>query len=229
MYTNQHRKTFIILKYEKRRIIPEEFQADDNRFPESLVEFILDRYTKKGDTIIDIFAGLGTTLFVAEKMGRIPFGIEYDRKRCDFIQSNLKSRKSIVFGDVLKLDELSLPEFDFCFSSPPYMGKDETTNPFTCYETRGTYEQYLDDIQLIYSKVKKKMRLNSRVVIEVSNLKVKGKEEPTMLAWDIAKSVSKVLNFEGEIVIGWESKDPAKNEGSYGYGYDHSYCLVFSG
>ena len=41
----------------------------------------------------------------------------------------------------------------------------------------------------------------------------------TTLAWDIAKAVSQVLRFEGEIVVGWNT---------CGFGYDHSYCLVFA-
>jgi len=42
----------------------------------------------------------------------------------------------------------------------------------------------------------------------------------TPLAWDIAREVSNVLNFLGEIVISWEP--------TYAYGYDHSYALIFS-
>ncbi len=41
----------------------------------------------------------------------------------------------------------------------------------------------------------------------------------TTLAWDVAKSVSEVLLFEGEIIVNWDS---------YGAGYDHSYCLIYS-
>jgi hypothetical protein len=54
-------------------------------------------------------------------------------------------------------------------------------------------------------------------VIEAANLKKQG--SVTTLAWDIAREVSRMLHFEGEIVIGWDR---------YGYGYNHSYCLVFS-
>ena len=64
-------KTFIILNKTNRRVLPEKFQSDDNRNPENLVEYFLEQYTKKGDTIIDIFAGLGTMLFVAEELERL--------------------------------------------------------------------------------------------------------------------------------------------------------------
>lgn len=67
------------------------------------------------------------------------------------------------------------------------------------------------------------MKKNSYLVIEVSNLKGK---KVTTLAWDIAKEVSKVFHFEGEIIIDWKTKGIQRN-GNYGYGYDHSYCLIF--
>ena len=70
------------------------------------------------------------------------------------------------------------------------------------------------------------MKLNSKIVIEVSNLK-KG-DVVTTLAWDIGKEISKILNFEGEIIVNWTSNNTEKADGFYGYGYDHSYCLVFS-
>jgi len=61
------------------------------------------------------------------------------------------------------------------------------------------------------------MKDGARAVLEVANLK--GPGGVTTVAWDIARAVSSVLTFEGEIVIGWDRP--------YGYGYDHSYCLVF--
>jgi len=69
------------------------------------------------------------------------------------------------------------------------------------------------------------MKPGTTIVVEVSNLKNHG--EVTTLAWDVSKEISKVLHFEGEIVIKWENVNTETNDGIYGYGYDHSYCLVF--
>ena len=78
---------------------------------------------------------------------------------------------------------------------------------------------------MIYKQVKQLMKPDSVIVVEVSNLKIQSKV--TTLAWDVAKEISKVLHFEGEIVIKWENADTEANDGIYGYGYDHSYCLIF--
>ncbi len=217
-------KTFIVLQNKKKRKLPEEFRCDDNRYPEVLVEYFLKKYTTKGDIVLDIFAGLGTTLFAAEKLGRVPFGVEYDKRRFSYVKSQLQHKENLINGDSMKLSNYALPRCNFCFTSPPYMAESDNENPFTAYTTKGTYKQYLKDIGKIYSCVKKTMEPGSYAVVEVSNLKGKN---VTMLAWDIAREISKILHFEGEIVIGWKGKNSYGYCGTYGYGYDHSYCLVF--
>ena len=214
-------KTFIVLSTNTSKI-PKEFQEDDNRFSESLVQYFLEKYTKKGDKIIDPFAGLGTTLRVSEKMGRIPFGIELDRDRCDYIRKTIKHKNNIFCGNSLQLEQFDLPKLDLSITSPPYMPITDKENPLR--KSKTGYHSYLKDINKIYLKLKKLMKKNAYVIIEASNLK---NQEVTILAWDIAREVSKVFHFEGEMVVGWKSKRIGTGKGSYGYGYDHSYCLIF--
>ena len=65
------------------------------------------------------------------------------------------------------------------------------------------------------------MKPGAYAVTEVSNLFIDG--EFTPLAWDIEKKVGEVLSFQKKIIIKWHSNIiPA-----YGYGYDHSYALIF--
>jgi DNA modification methylase len=212
-------KTIITIS-NKRLIIPKKFRHNDDRFSETLVKYILEKYTKKGDKIFDPFAGLGTTLIVSEKLGRIPFGIELDKSRFNFIKTKLTNKTNIVCGSSLKLNKNKFPKFDFSLTSPPY----NPINEQNYLSGKGGYRGFLKDIKKIYSQLKQYMKINSYVVIEVSNLKGK---EVTALAWDIAKEVSKIFYFEGEIIVDWRNKRQHKPGGDYGYGYDHSYCLVF--
>lgn len=46
--------------------------------PESLIERFIRILTNPGDTILDPFCGSGTTLRVAERLGRNAIGIEID-------------------------------------------------------------------------------------------------------------------------------------------------------
>ena len=215
-------RSFITLPYKKEWTLPEEYKDEDFRMPESLVRFFLEKYTKEGDKVLDIFAGLGTTLRVAEDMKRIGYGIEYERNRVNYTRITIEKKQNIVHGDSMDLLSFNLPMIDFSMTSPPYMNKDDSEYALTAYTTRGTYKQYLNDLQRIYTQLKQILKPNAYTVIEVANLK---RDEVTTLAWDIGNKISKVLHFEGEVIIGWEGDE--KDEGTYGCGYDHSYCLVF--
>jgi len=212
-------KTYVNLTMSNQYPLPAIFQDDDVRYPESLVEHFLEEYTDIGDVVFDPFAGFGTTLFVAERMGRIPFGVEIDDERVNFIRSKLSNSENIIQGSSLLLANIDLPALDFSITSPPYMTKDNhPEDPFTGYKTNGKgYKSYLRDIRNIYKQLGKHMKPTGKVVLEVSNLK--GKNQVTTLAWDIGQEISQVLHFDGEVIICWDK---------YGYGYDHSYCLVFS-
>ena len=228
-------KTYLLLPNLKNREIPEKFQTDDNRSSENLVEHFIKNYTKKGDIVLDIFAGLGTTLLIAEELGRIPFGVEFTEERFKFIKENLKHKENIIHGDSTKLLEYNLPKCDFCYTSPPFSGQNSKVNPFAAYESEGSYKQYIIDYEKIFSQVKEVMKPDAYIVLDIANLK---NEDGivTTLAWDAQKSIANVLHFIGEIVIIWESREsetvdgrsePWRVEGTFGYGYDHSYCLVF--
>ncbi len=211
-------KTHIQLELAHKQPLPAAFQDDDVRYPESLVEYFLEEYTRPGDTVLDPFAGFGTTLVVAERMRRVPFGVELNQDKVDYVRGRLARPESIIQGDARFLANLNLPPIDFSMTSPPYMNKDDREDPFTSYQRMGRgYKGYLEDIRNIYQQLLKLMQPGGTVVLEVANLKIGG--QVTTLAWDIGREISEVMHFEGEVVVCWDQ---------YGYGYDHSYCLVYS-
>lgn len=71
-------------------------------FPDELPEWFIKLFTKEGDTVLDPFAGSGTTLVVAKKMLRNAVGIEILPEYCD--QINILLEKNVTLfdnGDVL--------------------------------------------------------------------------------------------------------------------------------
>lgn len=59
-------------------------------FPEELPEWFIKLFTKEGDMVLDPFAGSGTTLFVAERMGRSAIGIEIMEDYYQMIKNQLE-------------------------------------------------------------------------------------------------------------------------------------------
>ncbi len=211
-------KTYLHLENIHSQSLPAGFEGDDIRYSESLVEHFLKEYTQPGDTVLDPFAGYGTTLLVAERLGRIPFGIEFTEQKVNFARSRLSRPEHLIHGDSRFLAAIDLPLMDFSMTSPPYMAIGDLDDPFTDYKVKGQgYAAYLRDIRTIYGQLRQHMKPAATIVLEVANLKMDGKV--TTLAWDVAQEISAVLRFEGEVVVCWDR---------YGYGYDHSYCLIYS-
>jgi len=211
-------QTWLQLPRGNKAVLPSRFRREDVRSSDALVEYFLNEFTQEGQVVFDPFAGYGTSLLVAEEMGRLGYGIEYSAQKARYVHGLLEHPRRLIHGDSRKLLQYDLPLFDLCLTSPPYTHQSDAENPFVDYRQKGfDYPSYLQEIGHIFSQVAQKMNPAGHMVIEVANLKKKG--EVTTLAWDVAREVSKVLHFEGETVICWDE---------YGYGYNHSYCLVFS-
>lgn len=70
-------------------------------FPEELPQWLMKLFTQEGDTVLDPFAGSGTTLFVAERMGRNAIGIEIMQEYYQMIKEQitlLESEPQLKFG-----------------------------------------------------------------------------------------------------------------------------------
>ena len=61
-------------------------------YPEELVALMLESFTNPGDTVLDPFLGSGTTLKVAEAMGRKGVGVEINDCYLDLIQRKVNER-----------------------------------------------------------------------------------------------------------------------------------------
>ena len=221
-------KTYILLPKIERGLLPEEFRDDDVRSVEFLVEYFTEYFTQPGDTVFDPFAGFGTTLIVAERMKRIPFGIEADERRYEYTRSKLVKKDNIILGDSRKLDKFPLPAIDFVYTSPIFMGCDETKNPLSGFKEDGNYQIYLDQLQDIFRKLSEFLNPGARVIVEVYNLAPRRGRPMTLLAWDIGYAISKVLKFEREIIACWQDvNEEDTGETPMGVQYDHHYCHVF--
>jgi site-specific DNA-methyltransferase (adenine-specific) len=58
--------------------------------PEAVLERILRAATDPGDVVLDPFAGSGTTLAVAKKLGRPYIGIELSEQYADGVRKRLQ-------------------------------------------------------------------------------------------------------------------------------------------
>ncbi|WP_226011471.1 TRM11 family SAM-dependent methyltransferase [Halomicrobium salinisoli] len=222
-------RTAISLTYERPDALPAPFTDDDVRTPPVLVERCLAEHTDPGDVVLDPFAGFGTTLRVATAMDRRAYGVELEERRVAYIREQ-GGHGTVIHGDARDLAALDLPAVDCVYTSPPFMVEGMPADPLQNYDGDTDYADYLDDVRDVFARVRELLRPGGHVLVDVSNMKYD--EQVTTLAWDLADAIRRELHFEGEVVVSWEPGDDVNEyaeaqEGTFGYGYDHSYVLVF--
>lgn len=210
-------RSVLRLKYQVGSKLPAEFRDEELRYPDELVATFVQRLTQPGDIVLDPFAGYGTTLLVAQALGREAYGIEKDMRRVRYIRNHISNPNRVFYGDARELASFDLPQAQLVMSAPPFMAFHERENVLRGSLSERAYDEYLQDLTWIYSLVAQRLAPDGHVVIEVSNLR--DEAGVTRLAWDVAQAVDRVLHFVGETVIIWDRQL---------YGYDHSYCLMFT-
>jgi site-specific DNA-methyltransferase (adenine-specific) len=94
-YWGSDRKQSTLLNYNR----PQKNKEHPTMKPVKMFDYLICNSTKKGDLVIDLFLGGGTTLIACEQNGRTCYGIEIDPRCCDVIVKrweNLTGGKAIL-------------------------------------------------------------------------------------------------------------------------------------
>ena len=66
-------------------------------FPEELPEWFIKLFTVEGDTVLDPFMGSGTTVLVADRMGRNAVGVEIIPEYVEMVKERLELMEPVLF------------------------------------------------------------------------------------------------------------------------------------
>lgn len=206
----------INIEFKLERAAPP-FEGNDIKYPEGLVRHFMNRYSKKGDKVFDPFVGLGTTLFVAEELGREPYGIEAEERKFEWSAGQLEHWQNVVCGDAGDMDRFGLPRMDFCMTSPPYMPKHHKWNPlFGGDPKKAGYDKYLKRMGFIFKKLSALMKKNAYVIVQADNLQGR---VYTPLVRDLSQAIEQPsLRLENEVIVKWDNPKPD---------YPNTHCLIF--
>jgi len=111
--------------------MPEEAIQHPTKTNTKLLEFLIKRFSKLRDTILDPMAGTGSTGVVAALHGRNAINIELEKKFYDWMEKakeNVEKYPSLIqkgrirniLGDARHLSELLVQQVDVIITSPPY-------------------------------------------------------------------------------------------------------------
>jgi SAM-dependent methyltransferase len=183
----------------------------DDIFPLELAERVIASFTRPGDWVLDPFAGLGTTLVAAQRLGRRAVGFELNPARAAFATGRIHPPSRIVNAAAQELGRHPLPPLGLVFTSPPYITvrmEDEPWGP-----------TYFDDMTAIFREAARHVRPDGHIVVEVSNVLTGDGFRP--FAGQFADALGRVLVLEREIVRINSLATPA------GPGVGHSSLYVF--
>lgn len=189
--------------------------VDDIHFTEALAESVILHTTDPGDVVLDPFAGYGTTLVVAERVGRRAIGVELVSEHVEIARSRIGRGARLVHGDARQLATLVDERIDLVFTSPPYMPSvDHPENPLTGYTTDdGDYRIYLRELGTVFAQAATLLRPSGQLVVNVAN-PVAPDGRVTPLVSDIGQVIAEHLTFLGTTSLHWD-EPPAGLAGDY--------------
>jgi hypothetical protein len=182
------------------------------RFPEAVAEHVIERYSAPGDWVVDPFCGFGTTLAVAERLGRHAVGCEADQRRAAFSAARLGNPDRVVHGRCEGLAPAQWPPFALLLTSPPYgsfRSDDYDDDPAT----------YLADARRLFSGFACLLSPGATVAVEVSQLRRGNRTHP--LVWQLGTVLNEIFTLREDLVRINTGDTEA------GAGYDHAHVLVF--
>jgi SAM-dependent methyltransferase len=189
--------------------------SDDIHFTEALAASVIGYASKPGELVLDPFAGYGTTVALAERMGRRALGIELVPAHLEIARRRTGGAARLILGDARELSTLVDEPIDLVLTSPPYMpAADHPENPLTGYATDdGDYAVYLRELGVIFGQVASMLRPGGQVVVNVANV-VATDGTVTPLASDLAGVIDEHVPLMGVTTLQWD-EPPAGLDGDY--------------
>ncbi|HEX7172577.1 MAG TPA: DNA methyltransferase, partial [Candidatus Limnocylindria bacterium] len=171
--------------------------------------------SEPGHLVLDPFAGYGTTVAVAERMGRRVIGIELVPEHLEIARRRSAGHSRLILGHARDVSQLVDEPVDLVLTSPPYMaGASHPQNPLEGYATDdGNYAKYLRELGAIFGQVATLLRPRGRLVVNVANV-VSTDGTVTPLASDMAGVIDQHVPLLGVTTLRWDVP-PAGIDGDY--------------
>ena len=206
-------QSLLALPFRLERAAPP-FEGNDIKYPESLARHFIGLYSRKGQRVFDPFAGLGTTLFVAEELGRKAYGVEADPMRHEWVAGQLDNWMGLTCGDSAQVARMGFAKMDFIMTSPPYMPVTDTYNPLAGGNPAQVgYDRYLKRMALIFDRLTQVAKRGAHLVVHVDN--IQGRRF-TPLVRDIGAAVARSWRQTDEVVVQWDKTQR------------YTHCLIFT-
>lgn len=213
-------------------------------FPIALPTRLIELFTHKGELVLDVFAGTGTTLLAAQDLDRNAVGIDLNPDYVAFAQQRLASRldlydskQIVVQDDARNTQRLIAPEtVKLIVTSPPYANllnrrrkNKSRRGDLRNNDQLNKIEQYSQDprdlgtldsasfrgaITEVFSNVKSVLLPNAHVLINITDAWINGKRVPLHI--DIIEAM-RAAGYEFRNTIIWDRRNLVNRIGIFGW------------
>lgn len=215
------RNSFYYIKKEELRETEEEIRKDFMQCRDisylSQVMPLIEEFTEEGDTVLEPFCGMGTTVIGAGLLGRKSIGIELEPERFSLLtehikryEPQLKCLPEIICGDSLTVD---FPEnVDAVITNVPYYGVGFKRNLAgrNFYDV-ADYTEYLGMIESVLKRCSMSLKRKGYIVLFCENIRnLNGDMIPQ--AYDICKIMQKYFHIKDERIVLYEKDSIEESE-----------------
>lgn len=210
-------------------------------FPQELAEKLIRIYTKdEGETILDPFLGIGSTLLAAASLGRRGVGIELNESFANLAENRIKGHitrlkaqgsktfsPKIYVGDSREVTKRLKPaSIDLAITSPPYWDILNQKRTSDGKEVRNysdgdndlgniaSYEEFLGEMKTVFEGVYRALKPNKRCISIVMDIRKKDRFFP--LHEDQSR-IMREIGFELEEYVIWDRQREYNNMKTLGY------------
>lgn len=204
----------------------------------SQMNFLLDEYAQEDTTVLDPFAGLGTTLVAAGLRNLNSIGFEIEATRVELGNRRLQEARLSEHAKIVHADSRKMPlmseSVDLILTSVPYFGADRKSvdgwskssgQLYFCQ----FYEEYLALIEAVVKECARVLRQDSLAVFVAENVTTKdGGFFP--VAWDLARLMAQHFQLQEERILvyphGLKNLDREVRSDQHQTDRRHEYVLI---
>lgn len=154
---------------------------------------LIRRYTNKNDTVLELFAGSGTTLYECEKLGRNYIGFDINEKMIDYINQKMKETQNIYFlvkdcdvTDTEKINAVMNQNYEWCETRtvdflivhPPYMDIIKFTEKMADLSTISDLKIFIEKFTLAMKNGLKYLKKNKYFAVVIGDIYKKSEVIP---------------------------------------------------
>lgn len=192
-------------------------------FPVEIPHRLIKLFSFYGETVLDPFAGIGTTAVAAIDLGRDSLSIEQNPKYAGIISNrchnllNDKGQVQVINGDSRKMDMIADNSIGLVITSPPYWNKADYGNEPKNLGNQPVYTRFLQEISPVFKECYRVLMPGRKLCLVTAN--VNQHTEYGLLTFPLAADFIYMLRDIGFVLINeiiWSKDGTGGKWGSYG-------------